>query len=164
MWLNSDTLKKGYVRNIYSNLKFRASLKTRHAMWFRQNNNGGSKRACKWACKCYQYFSWFKTGILGIHVLYTVTNTHSNAGILLKVSNVFRSEILALFTVTSIHRIQKRTKNRNPKTRWKLAEDSRLYKAQASQKIEIKSINEEVWGKEKVSDKRNLLIHNVKVI
>ena len=32
------------------------------------------------------------------------------AEILLKVSNVFRSENLALFTVTSIHCIRKRTK------------------------------------------------------
>ena len=40
-------------------------------------------------------------------VLYTA---HPMAEILLKVSNVFRSENLALFTVISIHCIRKRTK------------------------------------------------------
>ena len=43
-----------------------------------------------------------------------------------KVANVFRSENLASFTVASIHRIRKSTKNRNSETRWKVTEDSRL--------------------------------------
>ena len=43
--------------------------------------------------------------------LYTVTNIHTKAGILLKVFNVFRCENLALFTVTSIHSVRKSTKN-----------------------------------------------------
>ena len=45
-------------------------------------------------------------------VLYTV---HPMAEILLKVANVFRSENLALFTVTSIRCIQKSTKKEAPK-------------------------------------------------
>ena len=54
------------------------------------------------------------------------------AGILLKVINVFRSENLALFTVTSSHCIRKSTKknNRNSETKWnpkwKATENSRL--------------------------------------
>ena len=45
-------------------------------------------------------------------VLYT---THPMAEILLKVTNVFRSENLALLTVTSIHYIRKSTKKEAPK-------------------------------------------------
>ena len=53
-------------------------------------------------------------------ILYTVPR------ILLKVSNVFLRENLPLFTVTSIHRIQKKKKNRNPETKRKATENSRL--------------------------------------
>ena len=28
-------------------------MKIRYAMCFRENNNGGSKRAYKWVCECY---------------------------------------------------------------------------------------------------------------
>ena len=54
-------------------------------------------------------------------VLYTV---HPMAEILLKVANVFRSENLALFTVTSIRCIRKSTKNRC-NTKQKATENSR---------------------------------------
>ena len=46
--------------------------------------------------------------------------------ILAKVSNIFRSEKLALFTVTSIHNIWKSTKNKNSEARWKVTDNSRL--------------------------------------
>ena len=50
--------------------------------------------------------------------------------ILLKVINIFRSEKLALFAVTSIHSIRKSRKNRNSETtwnpRWKATENSGL--------------------------------------
>ena len=60
-------------------------------MCFRENNNGGSKRP---------YIV-----LHGVNsVLHTATNTYPNAGILLKLITVFRTENLALFTVTSIHR------------------------------------------------------------
>ena len=40
-------------------LKFEIScVETWHAMVFRENNNGGSKRAYKLACECYQCSSW----------------------------------------------------------------------------------------------------------
>ena len=48
---------------------------------------------------------------------YTVTNIYPQVEIFLKGINVFRSENVCLFTVTSIHNIQKSTKNRNSKTR-----------------------------------------------
>ena len=51
-------------------------------------------------------------------------------GVLLKVINVFCSENLALFMVTSIYRIRKSTKRRNSKTgwnpKWKATENSKL--------------------------------------
>ena len=90
-------------------------MKTSHAMCFRENNNGGSKRANKWACECYQYFSWCWQ--------------------LLKVSNVFHSKNLALFMVASIHSIWKITKFRNWKLRNKM-KGNRKYKAQTDQKTD----------------------------
>ena len=54
--------------------------------------------------------------------LYTVTNIHPNHNHDLNY-NVFPSENVALFTVASIPRIQKNTKNRNYGNR--LTEDSR---------------------------------------
>lgn len=55
---------------------------------FGENNNGGSKWECKWVCKYYQLFHD------GNSTLNKVTNIHTKAGILLKVTNVFFSEIL----------------------------------------------------------------------
>ena len=60
-------------------------------------------------------------------ILYTVTNIHPKNRILLKFSNMFCSENLALFKVTSIHSTRKCMKNRNSETQWKKAmENSRL--------------------------------------
>ena len=60
-------------------------------------------------------------------ILYTANLMN---GTLLKVIDVFCNENLALFTVTSIHGIQKSTKNRNTKIgwnpKWKATENSRL--------------------------------------
>ena len=82
-------------------------------MYFRENNNGGSKRA---------YKSEHVNAINLFHdvnsTLYTVTNIHSKARLgFTKVINVFRSENLALFMVASIYIIGKSTKNRKSKTR-----------------------------------------------
>ena len=56
-------------------------------------------------------------------ISYTATNIHPKAGILgmlLKVINVFRSENLALFIVSSINSTRKNTENRSFETRWKV--------------------------------------------
>ena len=46
-------------------LQFEIScVKTWHAMCFRENNNGGIKPAYKWACECYQCFSWCKLNLI----------------------------------------------------------------------------------------------------
>ena len=55
-------------------------------------------------------------------LLYTVSNIQSKAGVLLKVSNVFRCENLALFTVTSIHSIRKSAQNRSSNKKKKVTE------------------------------------------
>ena len=62
------------------------------------------------------------------------------ARILLKIINVFRSENLALFTVTSIHCIQSSTKNKNSET-WieSKIESNRKFKTQTGQKTEKSS-------------------------
>ena len=73
-----------------------------------KNNNDGSKRVYKWACKCYQFFRDVNS------ISYSVTNFLPKAGILLKLINVFCSENLALLTVTEI------TKSRNSETSWKV--------------------------------------------
>ena len=39
-------------------------VKPGHAMCFRENDNGGSKRAYKQPCKCYHCFSWCKVSLL----------------------------------------------------------------------------------------------------
>ena len=62
-------------------------------------------------------------------ILYTVPR------ILLKVSNVFLRENLPLFTVTSIHSIQKKKKQK-PRNK---AEGNRKFKAQTDQKTEKSS-------------------------
>ena len=71
-------------------------------MYFRENNNSGSQRA-------YIVFHYVNS------VLYTVSNIYSE--ILLKIITIFRSENLALFTVTSIRSIRKSRKNRISETR-----------------------------------------------
>ena len=71
-------------------------------MYFRENNNSRSK------CP-YIVFHYVNS------VLYTVTNIYSKAEILLKVITIFRSENLALFTVTSIQTSKKAEKTETPK-------------------------------------------------
>ena len=92
-----------------------------HAMFFRENNYGKSKLGCK----SKQAHKSELVNVINIFhdvdsTLYTVNNIHP------KVITVIRSENLALFTVTRIHRIRKSAKNRNSETRWNVTEDPRL--------------------------------------
>ena len=118
---------------------------------FRENNNDGSK----WACKCYQSFSWCKLNLM------RGKQIHPKAGI-------FRSKNLVLSTVTSIHNIRKSTKYRNSEKKMK-GRCETLCKAQMSnrsEKREIELINKEVWRerKQKVLNRINWFTHNVQVI
>ena len=90
-------------------------------MCFRENNNGGSKWACKSEhVKAINFFH-------DVNSLHTVTNIHPKiSSRFTKVINVFRSENLALFTVASIHKIQKVKKNGNSETRWKLTDRQKI--------------------------------------
>ena len=81
LWLNSDTLEKSYVRNIYSNLKFR--------VW---------KHEMPWALKKISWRRWVgiseHVDVINVFhgvksILYTMTNIYHKFGILLKVINVF---------------------------------------------------------------------------
>ena len=91
-----DALEKCYVTNI----PFGISCVTKwNVQRFRGKDNGGSKQAYKWACKCYQFFHDLNS------TLYAVTT--SKVWVLLKVINVFHSENLTLFTVGSIHSINR---------------------------------------------------------
>ena len=66
----------------------------------------------------------------------------------------------ALFTVTSIHNIQKYTKTGNSKKRWTVTQ-----KIQDSRDREIDLISTKVWRKmRKMFKRRNWLIHKVKLI
>ena len=91
-------------------------VKTWHAMYFRENKNSGSEGA-------YIVFHYVNS------VLCTVTNINSRAGILLKVATIFRSDNLALFTVTSIRSIQKNPEKTGTPKQDKKWQDSRLHKA-----------------------------------
>ena len=61
-------------------------------------------------------------------VLHTVTSIYPKVEILLKVSNTFCSEYLALFTVTSIHIIRKSAKSRNRNRKFKTETDQKIEK------------------------------------
>ena len=56
----------------------------------------------------------------------------------------FHSKNLALFKVTSIHSIQKRTRNRNSKTRWNPRKQQKIQGSNRSKDREIELVNEEV--------------------
>ena len=80
-------------------------------------------------------------------ILYTVPR------ILLKVSNVFLRENLPLFTVTSIHSIQKKKKTETPK------QSGRQQKIQGSNRSkdrEIELITKKFEGKEKVFNTKEI--------
>lgn len=68
-------------------------VKVRHVICLIENNNSASKWAYEWVFVFHYVNS----------VLYTVTNIHPKARILLKAINVFSSENFALFMVTGIH-------------------------------------------------------------
>ena len=70
-------------------------------------------------------------------ILYTITNIPSNAGILLKVSHVFRSGNLPFFTLTSIHSIRKSTEKK--KKFQNKVEGKRKLKTQTDQKTDKSS-------------------------
>ena len=96
-------------------------------MCFRENNNAGSKRAYKWACKLFHDVNL---------TLYTETFTPRQDWEFTSFSS-FRFENIALFTVASIHRIRKCTKK--VQKLWNKMEDKRKfcdYKAQAGQKTD----------------------------
>ena len=124
-------------------------MKSWHAMCIRENNNVGSKQAYKWACQCY-CFSWCKLSLIhGKEHL-------PKAGMLQKVITVFHRENLVLFTVNSIHSIQKYTKHINSETRWKVTSEKWLlhfYKAapgsNSSKDREIELINKKLGKKRK---------------
>ena len=105
-------------------------------MWFRENNNDVIKQAWKWACKCYQCFSWCKLNL--IHSIYP------KAEILLKRYQCFPQWKLSLINANQHSQHPKKHKNRNfETTRWKVTEDSRLCKAQTiSHRIMYHFINE----------------------
>ena len=97
-------------------------------MCFRGNNNGGKRRDTSEHAVFHDVNS----------ILYTA---YPMAGILLKVINVFRSENLALFTVTSSHCIRKSTKKKQ-KLRNKMEpkmESNRKFKTQTGEKTEKSS-------------------------
>ena len=67
------------------------------------------------------------------------------ATILLKVIKVFRSENLALITVTSIHSIRKSTKKQKHRNKMESKMENNIkFNAQTCQKTEIELINKEV--------------------
>ena len=144
-----ETISEKYL------LQFEIScMKLWHTMCFRENNNGWSKRAYKWACEPYQCFSWCRL-IYG--------DQHSPQGWdLVNVINVFRSEKIALFMVSNSNSTRKRTKNSNSETRWK----AEIEGSNRSKGREIELINKSVWRKrkEKMFSTRKWLIHNVEVI
>ena len=143
MWLNSDTLEK-HVTNIYCHLKF--------CVW-------NQDMPCALEKTIMAEVSGLINNLVNViivfhdvrSVFYTVTIIQPKAGMLRKVITVFQRENLALFTVTSIHSIRKSKKHRSSnKTRWKVAEDTRLHKAQTDQKDRgIELINKELWRKRK---------------
>ena len=112
-------------------------------MCFRENNNGGSKRACK---------SDHVNAVNIFHDVNSILNTITNVGHpkarpgFIKAINIFRSENLALFTVASIHK-SKQFKNINSETGSKLTENSRMRLQDSSNRSkdrEIELINNKV--------------------
>ena len=88
-------------------------LKIWLATLFRENNNGGSTRACE-CCKC---FSYYKLNLIhGAPLGQDFTKNYQ----------CFRSEHVALSAATDIPRIQESTQNRNSGVRWKAKGNSRF--------------------------------------
>ena len=68
MWLNSDTLEESYVRNVYSNLKFR--------VW-RQDMQYASKEKIMAGTQVSLMFSWRKLNLIhGVHTGFYLNFTY----------------------------------------------------------------------------------------
>ena len=138
----------GYtVKYLYDKYLFQSAIscvKAWYVMCFRENNNGRSNQQMYITFMPRQGRNFTKT------------------------INVFRSENLALFTVARIYRIRNSKISRNFETRWKVTEDSRLQLQGSSRSkdrgIELMSKEVRRKRKEKVFNRRNWLILNVKVI
>ena len=132
MWLNSDKLKKRYMRIFYCNLKFH--------VWKYDMSCASEKiimvEVSGQTSGCYVFRDVNS-------ILFTA---HPMTVIWLNVLNVFHGEKSALFTVTSIHSIPKSTKNRNSETKWnprrKATENSTLKQVKNR---EIELINKKAW-------------------
>ena len=93
-------------------------------MCFRENNNGGSKLVPKQACECKNVSHNVNSVLCPLHLL---------VGDSPKVINVFGSEHLALFIVTSIQNTRKSTKTETLKQSMK---SNKKIKAQTIQKTQ----------------------------
>ena len=88
-------------------------------------------------------------------VLYTETK-FTKAGILIKVINVFCSENVNLFTVTSVHGIRKSQKKpRNSETIWKVTQNIQGCKRLKQVKGQTNGVDKLRKRKEKAFNRRN---------
>ena len=108
VWLNSGTLEKRCMPDINTTLKF--------CVWNHDMPCVLEKiiiaEVSGYMSECVNVINVFH----GVNlILYAVTNTYPKAGVLLECYQYFCSKNLALFTLSSIHSIQKSTKTENQK-------------------------------------------------
>ena len=143
----------------------RVMQKLCHCLWF---SSLSPSSQCFWADwpKFYFFMLLLKTHAtsIGLISLNTLEKKNSTRDVLLVVipgtCGPWHVMCFSLFTVTSIHSIRKRTRNRNLETRLKVIEDLNL-KRQRNQFDKSK-----LWGKgvDKIFLRRNWLLNYLKVI
>ena len=134
MWLNSETLEKHYVTNIYSSLKSRV---WKHHMPCPLEKTIITEIRGHTSEHVYVIIVFHDVNLLKCYDCFSCCKFVERPGFYWKLSlfSVVKT-YLALFTLNSIHNIRKSTKTKNSKTRWKVREDSWLHKTQASQKTD----------------------------
>ena len=160
MWLNLDTLEKHYATNYVLPSKI-SWVKPLPAMYFRENNNGGSKPAYKQAWNVIIVFHDVSS------ILYTVSNIHPKA--VAKSYHCFPTWKLSLIHGNQDSQNPKKHKTQILRNKMKTDRDLRYKAAQGSNRSKdrgIELINKESWRKrkEKLFNWRNWFIQNVKLV